>query len=301
MRMLWIILKQLFVLYIFIFLGWLFGKMKKENINHTGLLSFLLVNLFLPAKVFNTFAKNFTTDYITHNYTTIFISLAFLLGIVIVARLVSHAITKHSYQRKVYRYSLTLSNYAYMGYALAEWLYGESGLTNLILFCIPFAIYTYTFGYAMLTGKGNSLKKLINPLTLSIVLGIIVGLTGLHIPQTVGKVLSTSSGCVAPISMVLTGLTLSAYPLKELFTDIKAYILVAVRLLGLPLVCFGICKLLSLDSVLMPVTLMSCMPCGLNSIVFPKLIGEDCLHGAKLATLSHLFSVVTIPLWLSLI
>ena len=299
--MLWIIIKQLFVLYIFIFLGWLFGKLKKEQISHTGLLSFLLVNLFLPAKVFNTFAKNFTVDYITNNYKTLFISVAFLLGIVLVSKLVAHAVSKHGYERKVFRYSLTLANYAYMGYALAEWIYGESGLTDLILFCIPFAIYTYTFGYAMLTGAGNSLKKLINPLNAAIVLGIIVGLTGLHIPATVGNVLSNASGCVAPISMVLTGMTLSAYPIKELFSDIKIYIIVAVRLLGLPLVCFGICKILHLDSVIMPVTLMSCMPCGLNSIVFPKLIGEDCLCGAKLATLSHLFSVATIPLWLSLL
>ncbi len=296
-----IILQQLFVLYIFIFLGWLFGKLKKDQVSHTGLLSFLLVNLFLPTKVFNTFAKNFTVDYITNNYQTIFISTAFLLGIVIIARLFSHAITKHSYERKVYRYSLTLSNYAYMGYALSEWLYGESGLTNLILFCIPFAIYTYTFGYAMLTGAGTSLKKLINPLNVAIILGITVGLTGLPLPEMVTNVLSSSSACVAPISMVLTGMTLSSFPLKSLFTDIKAYALVAVRLLVLPLLTFGICKLLSLDSVLMPATLMACMPCGLNSIVFPKLIGEDCSYGAKLATLSHLFSVATIPLWLSLI
>ena len=157
--MLWIIIKQLFVLYIFIFLGWLFGKLKKEQISHTGLLSFLLVNLFLPAKVFNTFAKNFTVDYITNNYKTLFISVAFLLGIVLVSKLVAHAVSKHSYERKVFRYSLTLANYAYMGYALAEWIYGESGLTDLILFCIPFAIYTYTFGYAMLTGAGTSIKS----------------------------------------------------------------------------------------------------------------------------------------------
>ena len=53
-----IILQQLIYLYAFLFLGWLFGKLKKDLTSHTGLLSFLLVNLFLPAKVFGTFQKN---------------------------------------------------------------------------------------------------------------------------------------------------------------------------------------------------------------------------------------------------
>ncbi len=296
-----IILQQLFVLYIFIFLGWLFGKLSPKQNQHTGILSFLLVNLLLPCKVFSTFSKNFTVSYITENSKTIFISTAFLLAIIIFSKVCAHFITKNEYERKVYRYSLTLSNYAYMGYALCEWLFGESGLTDLILFCIPFAIYTYTFGYAMLTGKGATVKKLVNPMTVAILLGIIIGLTGIKIPEMFTKILSTSSGCVAPISMLLTGMTLSVFPIKSLFTDVKAYILVVIRLIILPLAVFGVCKILSLDSVIMPATLMACMPCGLNSIVFPKLIGEDCSYGARLVTLSHLFSIASVPLWISLV
>jgi predicted permease len=45
--------------------------------------------------------------------------------------------------------------------------------------------------------------------------------------------------------------------------------------------------------------MMACMPCGLNTIVFPKLVGEDCKIGARLALLTHLFSCFTIPVWLS--
>ena len=296
--MLGIILKQLFILYVFIFLGWMLGKINPKQTDHTGILSFLLVNLFLPCKVFTTFSKNFTVSYITDNYKTILLSTTLLLCIVALSKLFAHAITKDEYERKVYRYSLTLSNYAYMGYALCEMLFGESGLTDLILFCIPFAIYTYSFGYAMLTGKGNMAKKLLNPLTASIILGMAVGLSPITLPEIFTSALSTSSSCVAPVSMLLTGMTLSAFPLRSLLTDPKAYALVAVRLLGLPLMVFAVCKLLSLDSIIMPATLMACMPCGLNSIVFPKLIGEDCSSGAKLATLSHLFSVLTIPIWI---
>lgn len=296
-----LILRQLSVLYIFIIIGFFFGKLKKEQNGHTGILSFLLVNLFLPAKVFNTFSKNFTVEYITENSKTAVISLALLLLLVGFSLLVSRLVFKDKYDQKVCRYSLTLANYAYMGYALCESLFGTEGLTDLILFCIPFAIYTYTFGYAMLTGKGKTYKKLLNPMTAAILLGMAVGLSEIDVPDIIVDVLSASSGCVAPLSMLLTGLTLSAFTMRELVADYKAYIVVAIRLIVIPALVYCACRLFALDSVIMPAVMMSCMPCGLNTIVFPKLVNEDCALGAKLATLSHLFSLATIPFWLSLL
>lgn len=296
-----IILKQLSILYIFLLLGFVFGKSKSEVNNHTGILSFLLVNLFLPSKVFNTFAKNFTVDYITKNAKTIITSVTLLLFLVCFSLLVAKLLTKDKYEQKVYRYSLTLSNYAYMGYALCESLFGESGLTDLILFCIPFAIYTYTFGYSMLTGQEKTLKKLITPLNGAIVLGIVFGLLNIKLPEFLSSAIASSSACVAPISMLLTGLTLSAFTLGELFKSGKAYILTAIRLILLPALVYAALKLLGLNNMLLPAVLMSCMPCGLNTIVFPRLVNKDCKIGARLAMISHLFSVATIPFWLSLL
>ncbi len=298
------VLKQLFVLYTFLALGFAFGKWKKAQAAHTGLLSFLLVNLFLPAKVFGTFSKNFTVDYIRYNYVTIIFSLILLAALALLAVPLSRLLSRQDYERRVYRYSLTISNYAYMGYVLAEELFGEQGLTDLILFCIPFAIYTYTFGYAMLTGRDRSLRRVVNPMTVAILCGMVVGLTGLSIPAIFTQVLTSASACVGPLSMILTGMTLSTFALRELVTDGRAYVFSALRLLILPLVVLGFCSLVALtgwlpDSVLPSAVMMACMPCGLNTIVFPKLVGEDCKIGARLALLTHLFSCLTIPVWLS--
>jgi len=298
------VLKQLFVLYTFLAVGFGFGKWRPKQTEHTGLLSFLLVHLLLPAKVFGTFSKNFTVDYIRYNYVTILFSLALLLLLALLAMPLSRLLTKQDYERRVYRYSLTISNYAYMGYVLAEELFGEQGLTDLILFCIPFAIYTYTFGYAMLTGKDKSLRRAINPMTVAILCGMAVGLTGISIPAIFTQVLSSASACVGPLSMILTGMTLSTFALRELVSDGRAYLFSALRLLILPLAVLGFCSLaartgLMPDAVLPSAVMMACMPCGLNTIVFPKLVGEDCRIGARLALLTHLFSCLTIPVWLS--
>jgi len=38
------------------------------------------------------------------------------------------------------------------------------------------------------------------------------------------------------------------------------------------------------------------MPCGLNTIVFPKIVGEKCDIGAGLAFVSNIAACITIPL-----
>ncbi len=294
------ILEQIFVLYAFLLLGWCFGRIKKDISDHTQVLSFLLVNLFLPAKVFGSFSKNFTADYITKNYTTIFISAALLLLLVATALPVSKLLTKDSYERRVYRYSIPIANYGYMGYVLIEALYGETALTNFILFVIPFTMYTYSFGYMLLT-ESSSFKKLLNPITYALLLGAVVGLIKLPIPTPVETVISSSSACVGPISMLLTGITLSQFKLGELVANKTAYIVCALRLVLLPLAVFGLFSIPGLESLRPYATIMAAMPCGLNPIVFPKLVGKDCKTGARLAFLSHLFSCITLPIWLSIL
>ena len=300
------ILKQLLVLYIFILAGYFFGKLKKGLTAQTGIISFLLVNLFLPCKVLLNFSDNVTVSYLKNNWLTLVISIGFLLLLVLCARIISPIMTKNEYEQRVYRYSLAIANYAYMGYALVESIYGEQGLTNLILFCIPFAFYTYTFGYAILTGKGGSFKKLLNPMTAAIVIGIVIGITGFDIPDAFSSIMSSASSCVAPLSMILTGFVLSEFSVKELVANRNAYIFTALRLVGFPLLVFAVSKLLGLfvtlpDAVYPSVVIMAAMPCGLNTVVFPKLIGEDCRIGARLAFISNIVSCVTIPFWLTIV
>ena len=210
-------------------------------------------------------------------------------------------LTKKHYERRVYSYSGPITNYAYLGYALIGSVFGESFLADFILFAIPFSFYTYTVGYVQLTGGKSPWKRILNPITAAIVLGIVAGLAQIKLPDVLSSAVSMASACVGPLSMLLTGITLSTFCLKELLSDRTAYIFSFLRLAVIPALAYGVCKLARLDSILPMVLIITCMPCGLNTIVFPKLIGEDCKPGARLALITHLLAVVTLPFWLSML
>ena len=298
--------EQLFVLYLFIFSGWLLGRLKKDAAEKSNLLSFLLVNLFFPCKIFLNYANHFTVSYISENYLTLFISLGILLVMAVMGYLCAPLFSKHPYERKVYNYNTTITNYAYFGYVLVEAVFGLKALNNMMVFCIPLSLYCYTFGVSLLMDRKVSVKSLLNTITVSIGLGIVWGLLKLPVPNVVNTVMKNASGCVGPVSMVLVGLALSAFSGKDLLPDRTAVLFCLFRLLLVPLAVFGICKglaaIMTLPEAVYPyAVIMACMPFGLNPVVFPRLVGQDCRLGAKLILLSSIFSCATVPLWLWII
>ena len=279
--------------------GFLLGKSKLINYEHTRILSVLEIYLFLPCTVFNAFYSNFTIDNLTKYYQLIIVSTAVLSVLVFFSHIISVLLSKDPYDKKVYKYSLTIPNYGYMGYALALGLYGTDGLLNIILFAIPFSIYTYTFGYCMLTNQRVSLKKLINPVILSILAGAVFGLLNVKLPGIVETFLNKSGNCMAPVSMLLAGITIAEFNIKHLISEKSVYIASVIRLVLIPCLVMAALKPFFDDIFVRAAVLLCAMPCGLNTIVFPKLIGEDCKTGAKLAFVSNLFAMLSIPVVLS--
>ena len=167
---------QLIILYVFLFIGWLIGKVKKDTAQHANILSVLIVNVFLPCKVFNTFSNNVSVDYFRTRWVLLLASFALLIVLIVVGFFVSKLFAKNKYERGVYSYSIPITNYAYLGYALIGSVFGESVLADFMFFALPFVFYTYTVGYMLLTGGKNFAKRLLNPITIAIVLGLIFGL-----------------------------------------------------------------------------------------------------------------------------
>lgn len=295
--------EQLGLLMIFISIGYLFGKAGLVDHNHAKILSVIGVYLFLPCTIFNSFSNSFTPANLTVYYPLLLASLVILLVLFLFARGVSRALAPTAnYERRVFFYSLIVPNYGYMGYAMAEGLFGAEGLLELIIFSLPISIYTYTAGFASLTKRPISFKKLLNAVNVAVLLGIFVGLFNIKVPAFATMVLNKSAGCMAPISMLLAGLTISQFDLKGLLLNKKTYIMCLLRLIVIPLTIFFVLRAVTDNPTLIRTALLFyCLPCGMNTIVFPKLVDEDCSTGASLAFVSNILSMSTIPVCMTLL
>ena len=314
-----VVITQVFLLIAFAAVGFALTKGKILNSGHSKMLSALCLYLFLPSKVFTTFATNFNVDYLSARWPLL-LAAGIIIGVVALVVLpISRALTKDSYKRIVYHYSMTITNYGYVGYALAEAIFGDAVLQDVMTFAFTVSIYTYTIGYSTLTGGKLSAKKLINPVTIAMVAGAVVGMFGPGllglintafagapglvsfantVPSVVKDFLGKASACMSPVSMLLAGVVISDYKFRDMLSQWQCYIIAALRLLIIPIVsCFAL-KLLGFEELVLPALMVLAMPCGMNTIVFPKLVGEDCKPGAALAFITTVLCIVTIPICL---
>lgn len=296
------IISNVAILAAFVLIGWLLGKRNIVNSQHAKILSALTVWIFLPCKSFKGFVSSFTLKYLSEKYQIILSSLAVMVALVTITWLLVPKVVKDSYQQKIIRYSLTLSNYGHFGYAFIESVWGPQMLLNALMFGLPFSCYAYTEGYRLLTNQDKiSLKRIVNPVVVAMFAGCLVGLSGIRLPVVLTSVVEKASSCVAPISMLLTGIMVSDFSLKDIFRSRSAYIVCAFRLLIIPfLLCFILHYIFPKEIVMITV-LMQAMPCGLGPIIFPNLVGEDCHTGAALAMLSTIGSLVTIPVCVQMV
>lgn len=293
-----IVLEQVFLLLLFAAAGFGLCKANVLNGHQSGLLSRLCLYISLPATIFNTYAKHFTPAYLEKYWPLILISLATLVILVLANPPVARLLTKDDYRQKIFRYSLTIPNYGYVGYALADGIFGSQMLLNVMMYVMPLSLYTYSFGYCMLTKTKISLKRLLNPPMIAILAGAVVGFFGIDLPNVADLFLSKASACNGPISMLMTGMVISEYAILPMVKDWKIYVIAAFRLLVIPIVTVGVLQLLGLDFAVIPALMVLAVPCGLNTVIFPKLIGEDCRTGASLAFVTSILCCATIPLCL---
>ena len=126
-----VVFEQVLVLFLFAAVGFVLTRCGVTDGAHGGLLSKLLVYVFLPCNVFKTFATRFTVAYLTEHGVEMLISLAVLIAVAVAAHFAGRLLGRERYEGQVYEYSMVVPNAGYMGYALAESLLGTAALLNL--------------------------------------------------------------------------------------------------------------------------------------------------------------------------
>lgn len=294
------VFSQVLGLFIFVSIGYALGKLRVCDFTHTKVLSKLLVYVFLPCNVFKTLSGNFTFSYLTGNYTLIITGAVILLCLLVLSFFVAKCFSNDAYERRIYEYAVVIPNFGYMGYALALDLFGVSGQVNFMTFAIAFSLYNYTVAVALLTKSPMKLKSLLHPVLIAMVLGIAAGLTGFRLPAVVTTAVDKGSACMAPISMILTGLVTAEKPLKNLLTDKRVYPMLLLRMIVIPLAVGGILMLFCRAEIVRTAVLFCALPIGLNTVVYPKMVDENCEIGTGLALTSTALACLTLPFILNL-
>lgn len=302
-------LNQTGFLFTLIVIGFVLAKFKFIPDNSNTVLAKLENTVFVPALVMCTFIKYFTVEQLGSASKLFLISFAMAFIIIPIAIIVSKLITKDKYEQNIFTYGLAFSNFGFMGNAVVSALFPEVFM-NYLIFTLPLWILIYLWGVPVLLiadyGEKQTVKtrlrSFVNPMFVCMIIGMIIGITGIKLPDFCINVIDTAGSCMSPIAMLLTGITVSAMNPKKTFTNIRIYAVSVIRLLIIPLAFIGIAKFIPFERSVFICALCSlAMPLGLNTIVIPSAYGKDTSVAAGMAVISHLLSCITIPILFAII
>lgn len=297
-------LNQTAFLFSFIVIGYILSKWKFVPDNAQAVLSKLENCIFIPALVLGTFISNFTVEKIGAASELLLTSL--LLGLIAIALslVCVRFCSKDKYERNIYTYGLCFSNFGFMGNAVVSALFPDIFLEYLI-FTLPLWTLIYLWGVPTLligsdSGKqslAQRLKNFVNPMFVCTILGMVIGLLSIPVPSFISATISAAGNCMSPVAMLLTGMTIAQFNLKEVLQSKGVYLVTALRLLIFPLLFLGVMMLVPMGKTFATCAICSlAMPLGLNTIIVPSALGKDTKVASGMAMVSHILACVTIPL-----
>lgn len=293
---------QIAVLFSFIFIGFTIRQGGFLPENSAEIFSKLENRILMPAVVINTFRTNCTVKNISEKWVFIAYSTGVLLFCIATGFVASRFLGKTEYLKKVYRYSISVSNFGFVGTAMVSGIYGAESmeLFDYLMFTLPLNLFTYSIGIAWLVPNGHgkfSIKNFVNPIFVSIFIGAILGLLPIPKFRLVTTIINSTAACMSPIAMILTGFVIGGYSFANLFGKWQTYVVAGIRLVFLPTVSVLVLKLFNAPQEAVVETLCAnAMPLGLNTVIIPSAYGKSSDDGASIALVSQLTAVFTIPI-----
>ena len=304
---------QMVFLFALIIIGYAVSKTGAVPKSAAGILSKLENNVFIPALVMGTFIKNFTMTTLTSAWKLLLFSLAIAIIVIPLSIFICKRCAKDTYTQKIYTYGLVFANFGFMGNAVVSAIFPQY-FTEYLIFTLVLWSIIYLWGVPSLLipndeGKKRSLKdglrSFVNPMFVSMVIGMALGLVfsafDLSFPTPIMDVITVLGNCMSPVAMLITGITIAGIDLGGTLKKLSIYVVSLLRLFVYPLAAVGIFFILKRfltipDSYIVCAICSLAMPLGLNTIVIPSAYGKDTSTAAGMALISHLLSVVSIPL-----
>ena len=295
-------LSPMLVMLLCVITGFVLNKKEILDKSTASVLSKLETYVFVPSLIIKTFLQYCRIDTLKENYRLIFYCIISLFLAFVLSFILSPLFSKDNYERNIYRYALVFSNFSFLGNAIVPSILGEEKLFLYMLYTLPLLFCAYSWGTVILIPKNEEkksyIKNLKNPVFISIIIGIVAGLSGVfeNISSFLFQTISYFSSCMGPVAMLLTGFVIGNYNVIKLIKNIKVFILCLLKLIIIPLLFVFVLYFIGADKESLILTFFAYgTALGLNTVVFPSAYGGDAKIGASMAIIAQLMSVITIP------
>ena len=260
----------------------------------------LCIAFIIPCNIIQAFCKEPEIGTLGQLGRIFFISVTAHLFCVLAGRFLFGRYPKA--KRSVLQYATVCSNGGFMGNAVAEGLFGTSGLVYASIFLIPMRIVMWGFGPGYFSGgqsaKETTRKILCHPCMIGVYTGLLLMITGVRPPVFLYTVIQKAGNCTVPMTMMVVGMILAQEKLGNLLSATTLYFSL-VRLGILPLVVLLLCRVFGcLDPISSGVcVIMMGLPAATMTPIMADRYGGDAVLASRCLVLTTGLSLATLTAW----
>jgi len=203
-------------------------------------------------------------------------------------------------ERKLSEFSMVFSNCGFIGFPILESILGSTGLFYGAFFIFSFNVCTWTWGIMILSRGRDDIKltpkkAFLNYGSVPGVIGFIIFLSGMPIPQSILSLCGYLAAICTPLSVMITGANLARRDLKKMLTSKQVYLVNAVKLIVMPIVVATVLWLIQVpDDIVIFGTVMAAMPVAAVITMMGEMFSINPGYAAELVGSSSIFCTATI-------
>lgn len=295
MEMVILLLKQNFIMLIYLLIGYFLYKKHLVSIQGSGDIGRILLYVIMPVAIVRSYLTDFSVERLE------MLAISFVMAVLsLTLSIIVSALNFHK-KEGIERFGVAFSNAGFIGIPLVQMTLGDEAVFYVSSFVALLNILQWTYGVLVMTGDRSaiSVRKIrTNPIVVSFLAGIILFFLPVSLPGTIQGIVGTVASMNGPLAMIVLGIYLAQMPLKALFTDRMAYKCSIVRLVVIPLLTMVIMMIFPAKYAAVKLTILiaAAAPVGSNVAIFAQIFEKDYLAAVKEVCLSTVFSVVSLPI-----
>ena len=272
----------------------------------------LIIYVVTPANIISAFSTPFRED-LLHG-----LLISFLLAFIVffLMSVISRFLIREKDPDKspVLRFAAAYPNAGYMGIPLQRAVLGDIGVFYCAAYIAVFHMFVWSYGVAILSHKQKSgassraeilriLKKcLLSPPLIAVVVGLVIFLFNIELPEIVASPLSELATMATPLPMLITGYYLAGGKLALILKNKWILVAAALKMIVSPALAIGACLVFAVSH---DASISCLIACAASSASMATMLAAEYHRDSELAasvvTFTTLLAILTMPFFVALV
>lgn len=292
-----IVIKKIIEMFMILLVGVIIYKGKIIDDVSTKHLSNVLLLLVSPLLIVQSYQIDFNKKLLYGLLWALLASFLTFLFMIIVSEFLFHGDKNRSSVEKI---AVSYSNSGFIGIPLISGVLGDKGVFYMTAYITVFNVLLWTHG-VVLMGDSKDLKgawkNFLSPAIIAVIVGIILFLFQLLLPQFIENPLEMIASMNTPLGMIVAGANLAQGNILKSLKNKRLYYLSFIKLIVYPLAGLVILWLLPLElEVAFTVFIALACPAGASVVMFAQRYDRDAYYGSEIFVITTLLSAITLPL-----